>query len=61
MIVISLISYFIHYHNLLGINTKGLYVKVNINEQTMTISHYIVVCHGNADYFKWENVYMIYL
>ena len=38
LILIRLIYFFIHIHKLSGRNTKCLYVKVIINEQTMTIS-----------------------
>ena len=61
MILIILIYYFIHLQKLSGRNTNWFHVKVIINEQTMTISHYIDVCHCNVDDFEWNNVYMIYL
>ena len=38
LIVIILIYYFIHIHKVLVLNTKWMYVKVIINEQTMAIS-----------------------
>ena len=62
MIVIILINYVIHIHKLSGLNTKLLYVKMNINEQIMTISLvYIDVCHCNDDDFEWKNISLIYV
>ena len=60
MIVLILIYYFINSQKVLGRNIKGLYVKVTINEQPMTISP-VDVCHGNADYFECKNVSLTYL
>ena len=61
MILIILIFSFLHPQKVSGRNTKGLYVKVNIKSKRWPFPHYIVVCHGNADYLEWENVSMIYL
>ena len=52
MIVIILIYYFIHLHKVSGLNTKWLYVKVIINEQTMTISPLDWFMPLNADDFE---------
>ena len=60
IIVISLILYFIHSHKFSGRNIKGLYVKWLLMSKQWPFPHYIDVCHGNVDYFKWKNVSMIY-
>ena len=61
LIVVRLIYSFLHLHKLSGRNTKWLYVKVIINEKTMTISPLYWCMPWKCYYFEWKNVYMIYL